>query len=133
MLDLGHRTVGTEVRVFDDEGRHVGWLPGWDAERIRRVYVEIALERAESVARPGEDPRVTECRRVTRAWLDGEASTEQVRESRAAARAAASAADASRLTQAHQIIDRFEQLTGIKAQPVDELTTTAAYAAMTAR
>lgn len=155
VIDLGHRTVGTEVRIFDDEGRHVGWLPGWSEDRIRRVYVEIALEEAESVARDDEDARVTECRRVTRAWLDGAATPGKVRvavcaayyaaravyadygaaadcAARAAADAHAAAAGGNRLQRAHRIIDRFQELTGITAQPVPAETTAAAVKQMMA-
>ena len=72
VLDLGHRTVGTAL---------VGWS---DSDR-QRVYVHLALDEAESVARPDEDARVTECRRVVQAWLDGKASVGEVRGARHAA------------------------------------------------
>ena len=172
VLELGHRTVGTNLAAL-----------GWDSEEIRRVWVEIAVEQAESVARENEDPRVTKCRAVTRAWLRGEAAIDKVHEARsdaadaayaayaayaadaayayaaatatatayaaatayayataataATAAAAADAADAaygygSRLWRAHRIVDRFEELTGVRAEATPTETTARAYAAMTA-
>lgn len=74
VLALAYRTPGTVL--------------SWDDESRRRLYVRLALEESESAARPDEDARVSECRRVIQAWLDGTAKLRDVRARGAAVRAA---------------------------------------------
>jgi hypothetical protein len=78
VLALAHRTVGTALAWTDDDRRV-------------RLYVRLALDEAESVARADEDSGVTACRRIIAAWLDGKASTSDVRSGRRLAAAAAHA------------------------------------------
>lgn len=74
VLDLAHRTIGTALDMSD-------------ADRAR-VYVRLALDEAESVARPDEDVRVTEARQVVARWLGGHATRDQVSAANNAAYAA---------------------------------------------
>lgn len=76
VLELAARTRGTALDHLSDDER-------------RRVWVRLALDEAESVASPDENPRVTECRRITALWLEGEADEHAVRAAAAASYAAA--------------------------------------------
>jgi hypothetical protein len=132
VLALAHRTVGTA-------------LTDWSPEDRRRLYVRLALDEAESVARPDEDERVTRCRAVVAAWLAGAATVDEVGQARRGVRGAAYAtstayaadtatddfaayaadsaaaavrADPALLARAHALIDRFLALTGVTPTPV---------------
>jgi hypothetical protein len=82
VLELAHRTVGTDLR---------GHLT---PEQIRKVWVRLALDEADSVASEGEHSRVTACREAVRDWLAGTVTIQEVRSkhTRASARAYAYAA-----------------------------------------
>jgi hypothetical protein len=57
----------------------------WDANPNRRTLRWLALMYAESVGQLADDPRAAECRLVTRRWLLGLASAEEMDAARSAA------------------------------------------------
>lgn len=166
VLDLGHRTVGTALDISP-------------AARAL-IYVEIAVEEAESVLGYTTDERPRQACALVRRYLAGEnVSPVALRDAASAAAydAAASAAAASayaayaasayaayadadaeasayadaayvaaasayaeasaaarvgggRLARAHRIIDRFEELSGVKAAPAEMAVAEAAYVQM---
>lgn len=137
LLELAHRTVGSAL--------------DWPAAKRARLYAEIAVEQAESVLHltTSEAPRRAVAL-VRRFLAGGPVAAVELTDAAygaayaaygaaadaaygaAAAAAAGDAYGASRLPRAHAIIDRFEELTGLRSTPVAAEVTAAAVAAMTA-
>src|SRR5262245_35150456 len=85
----------TEAWDQCENPRWMLWLLG-KTKKSRKVVVTIAVEFAESVAHhAAKYPAVAECIAVTKKWIAGDATIEEVRKARAAAAAAYAAAYAA--------------------------------------